>query len=155
LAPFAPETKNVRAGRLLLESIQELAAAHKDFGFETTLSGRTYFKLLGEMKADGYRIVFFFLWLPSPEMAVTRVENRVRQGGHGVPRGDVIRRYEAGLRNWFRLYRPIADEWWMFDGAATPPTVIAHEKDAKLVISQSRLYRRILKNAEGKSHGQG
>ena len=42
LSPFAPETQNLRAGRLLLERIGELAATKEDFGFETTLSGRTY-----------------------------------------------------------------------------------------------------------------
>ena len=46
LSPFAPETQNVKAGRLLLERIGELATAGEDFGFETTLSGRTYARLL-------------------------------------------------------------------------------------------------------------
>jgi hypothetical protein len=46
LSPFAPEAQNVRAGRLLLERIRELAGERVDFGFETTLSGRTYVKLL-------------------------------------------------------------------------------------------------------------
>src|SRR5438309_10366142 len=69
LSPFAPETQNVRAGRLVLERIGELADERADFGFETTLSGRTYVKLLGDMKASGYHIVLFFLWLPSAEMA--------------------------------------------------------------------------------------
>src|SRR5439155_14228488 len=78
LSPFAPESQNLRAGRLLLERIRELANTRADFGFETTLSGRTYVKLLGGMKASGYRIVLFFLWLPSAEMAIARVENRVK-----------------------------------------------------------------------------
>ena len=101
LSPFAPETQNVRAGRLLLERIEALAGERADFGFETTLSGRTYVKLLGDMKAMGYRLVLFFLWLPSAEMAVARVESRVKGGGHGVPPEDVERRYSAGLRTFF------------------------------------------------------
>ena len=67
-----------------------------DFGFETTLSGRTYVKLLGDMQRNGYRVVLFFLWLPSADMAVARVENRVKQGGHSVPPDDIRRRYAAG-----------------------------------------------------------
>ena len=66
LSPFAPETQNLRAGRLLLTRIKELTGAKQDFGFETTLSGRSYVRLLNEMKNDGYRILLFFLWLPSP-----------------------------------------------------------------------------------------
>lgn len=42
LSPFAPETQNVRADRLLLEHIKQVANEQADFGFETTLSGRSY-----------------------------------------------------------------------------------------------------------------
>src|ERR1017187_9576547 len=112
LSPFAPETQNLRAGRLLLEWIGELAEQRVDFGFETALSGRTYLKLLTDMKACGYRVVLFFLWLPTADMAVARVENRVEEGGHGVPPADIRRRYQAGVRNFFRLYRPILNRWW-------------------------------------------
>ena len=85
-----------------MERIKELAATKEDFGFETTLSGRTYVKLFGNRKDEGYRIVLFFLWLPNAEMALARVANRVRQGGHSVAEDDVRRRYTAGLRNLFR-----------------------------------------------------
>jgi predicted ABC-type ATPase len=94
LSPFAPETQNDRAGRLLLERFRELVSQKADFGFETTLSGRTYVKLLGNMKAHGYRVVLFFLWLPSAEMAIARVESRVKQGGTTFllrPFGDDMR----------------------------------------------------------------
>jgi predicted ABC-type ATPase len=94
LSPFAPETQNVRAGRLLLERFRELVSQKADFGFETTLSGRTYVKLLGNMKAHGYRVVLFFLWLPSAEMAIARVESRLKQGGTTFllrPFGDDMR----------------------------------------------------------------
>jgi predicted ABC-type ATPase len=89
LSPFAPETQNLRAGRLLLQRIDELANQRADFSFETTLSGRTYLKLLSDMKASGYRVMLFFLWLPSAELAVARVANRVKQGGHNVPADDI------------------------------------------------------------------
>src|SRR4051812_16849376 len=89
LSPFAPETQNMRAGRLLLERIEELSAARENFGFETTLSGRTYVRLLAGLRRLEYRVVLFFLWLPDTELALVRVANRVRQGGHGVPEADV------------------------------------------------------------------
>src|SRR5271163_452969 len=46
LSPFAPERENVRAGRLVLTRIRELTNARKDFGFETTLAGRSYARQL-------------------------------------------------------------------------------------------------------------
>src|SRR6516162_2321313 len=59
LSPFAPETQNLRAVRLLLARIGELAGEGANFGFETTLSGRTYVKLLSNMQTNGYRIILF------------------------------------------------------------------------------------------------
>jgi predicted ABC-type ATPase len=148
LSPFAPESQNLRAGRLLLERIRELAEQSADFGFETTLAGRTYVKLLTNMKASGYRVVMFFLWLPNADMAVARVENRVKEGGHGVPRVDIRRRYESGVRNVFRLYRPILDSWWLLDGSRLPPSVIAVEEAGRLVVKRKPLYRRIEQQTE-------
>ncbi len=81
LSPFAPETQNLWAGRLLLERIKQLAEEREDFGFETTLSGRTYVRLLTDLKQVGYRVVLFFLWLPSADLAVERVASRVQKGG--------------------------------------------------------------------------
>jgi predicted ABC-type ATPase len=75
LSPFAPETQNFRAGRLLLARIRELTAAKTTFGFETTLSGRGYVPLFRKMRQDGYQIAIFFLWLPSADMAVARVRS--------------------------------------------------------------------------------
>ena len=148
LSPFAPETQNVRAGRLLLERIGDLASERADFGFETTLSGRTYVKLLGDMRQNGYRVVLFFLWLPSADMAVARVENRVKQGGHSVPPDDIRRRYVAGVRNLFRLYRPILDDWWLYNASSLPPKLIAAKERDQLTVKQKRLYRRIEQQAE-------
>src|SRR5271167_4621598 len=62
LSPFAPETENVRAGRLLLTRVRELTRARKDFGFETTLAGRSYARRFADMRKRGYRTVLFFLW---------------------------------------------------------------------------------------------
>jgi predicted ABC-type ATPase len=149
LAPFAPETQNVRAGRLLLERIAALASEGVSFGFETTLSGRTYFKLLGDMKAKGYRVFLYFLWLPNAKTAVTRVENRVKQGGHSVPVGDIRRRYAAGVQNLFQIYLPIFDCWWLFDASRFPPALIASAEEGGLrTIKHEKLYQRIENQGE-------
>jgi predicted ABC-type ATPase len=149
LSPFAPETQNMRAGRLLLERIAELAGRRADFGFETTLSGRTYVKILGDMKAIGYQVTLFFLWLPSVEMAVARVEDRVRNGGHAVPPDDIRRRHAAGVANLFHLYRPILDALWLYDASRLPPRLIASEKEGRLTVNEERLYRQFQQHQEG------
>jgi len=148
LSPFAPETQNLRAGRLLLTRIKELTGGKQDFGFETTLSGRSYVRLLNEMKNDGYRILLFFLWLPSADLAVARVKNRVRQGGHNVPEPVIRRRFESGIRNLFRLYRPRLDAWWLYDASRLPPKVVAEEEDGELRLFHSGLFEQIKQSVE-------
>ena len=150
LSPFAPETQNVRAGRLLLTRIKELTASKENFGFETTLSGRGYVRLFTEMRMNGYRVVLFFLWLPSSDMAVARVRARVRQGGHNVPESVVRRRYGSGLHNFFQLYEPIAHIVWLLDGSEFPPKRIAHKEEGRLQVFHSPLFERIEKSAKEK-----
>lgn len=148
LSPFAPETQNLRAGRVLLERIGELAAEKSDFGLETTLAGRIYVRALAGLKENGYRVALFFLWLPSPNLAVTRVENRVKMGGHGVRRHDIRRRYASGVRNLIRLYRGNFDRWWLYDAPRLPPQRIATEHNRQLVVEQKRWYWRVEKQVE-------
>lgn len=149
LSPFDPESQNVRAGRLLLDRISELTIERATFGFETTLSGRTYIKRLADMRDCGYQVVLFYLWLPSAAMAVARVANRVMQGGHNVPPNDIRRRYAGGLRNLFRMYRPILDGWWLYDASRLPPKLVASEEGKQLTVKQKRLFDRIKRQAEG------
>lgn len=150
LSPFAPETQNVRAGRLLLERIDELISKRADFGFETTLSGRGYVKLLKEMRSFGYPVVLFFLWLPIADVAIARVANRFQQGGHNIPPDDVRRRHAVGIRNLFRLYRRHLDCCWLYDAWHLPPKLIAVEDRGQLVVKQKRLFRQIQQYAESK-----
>jgi predicted ABC-type ATPase len=151
LSPFAPETQNVRAGRLLLARIRELNGAKETFGFETTLSGRGYVRLFKKMRMDGYLIVLFFLWLPSSDMALARVRSRVRQGGHNVHEVVIRRRYGTGLSNFFELYWSICDIVWLLDGSKFPPKKVVYEIESKLQVFDSPLFMKIKKSAKGKS----
>jgi predicted ABC-type ATPase len=95
------------------------------------------------LKRSGYRAVLFFLWLPDAEMAVARVASRVRQGGHDIPEATIRRRYEAGLRNFFRLYSPLADFSYLYDGTELPPSLLASRTDGKVREYQPEQYRAI------------
>ena len=148
LSPFAPEAAAMRAGRLLLTRLKELSAQGQDFGFETTLSGRTYPSLLKNMKRRGYTIHLFYLWLPNVEMAVARVASRVREGGHPVPEPVIRRRFALGIRNFFRLYRPLLDSWLLLDNSKLPPRTIARQEGEQFQVMQPELYESILRNVE-------
>ena len=148
LAPFSPETAALRAGRLLLEQVRLLAEKKTDFGFETTLSGVTYVSLLRRLKTQGYRIQLYFLWIPNVELALKRISDRVQRGGHDIPEKVVRRRFHKGLRNLFRLYRPILDSWTIFDNSGVSPRPIASEELGELQMFDKGLFTKITEAAE-------
>lgn len=124
LSPFAPEAAAIRAGRLMLEEMAACARRAESFAFETTLSGLGYLRHIAAWQALGYRVTLFFLALPTPEMAIARVAERVRQGGHGVPEEVVRRRFRSGRWNFERHYRPIVDGWALYDNAGEEPVLL-------------------------------
>jgi predicted ABC-type ATPase len=124
LSPLDPRGAAVAAGRVLLREVNRLATARADFAFETTLSGLSYARQLKSWKVDGYVIEIAYLRLKSPRLALRRIAVRVRQGGHNVPRADVLRRYVRGWDNFQHIYRPLADEWAIYDNSDTSPMLI-------------------------------
>ena len=124
LSPFQPSLAALSAGRLLLRELDRLAASRTDFAFESTLSGRSYATRIQRWKAAGYRIEFVFLRLASPRLALRRIAARVRQGGHDVARADVLRPFERGWLNFQVVYRPMADEWAVYDKSGLRPTLV-------------------------------
>ena len=117
LSAFDPQRSALRAGRLMLARMRELAARKASFAFETTLASRHFAPWISRLRREGYRFELIFLWLPSAEDALARVKLRVRWGGHDVPTDTVRRRYTRGLGNFMDLYRPLADEWVIVDNS--------------------------------------
>lgn len=118
------------AGCLMLEEIRRLREAGASFAFETTLASRTFAPLLRELQGEEYRIYLLYFWLKDAETAIARVANRVSLGGHHVPADIVRRRYERGVRNFFTLYRPIADTWRVYDNSGGDPLPVAQRLGA-------------------------
>jgi predicted ABC-type ATPase len=128
LSPFDPARVAIRSGRLMLQLIREHAERGETFAFETTLAGRNYARSIRRWRAAGYRVTLVFLSLPSPEMALSRVAERVLQGGHGVPEDVVRRRFVAGRENFETLYKPLVDEWFYYDNSGTEPVLLESGK---------------------------
>ncbi|MGI8541909.1 MAG: zeta toxin family protein [Aridibacter sp.] len=117
LSAYSPETVAITAGRIMLKRINKLAEAQENFAFETTLSTRTFVPKLKQMRENGYEVSLFFLWLISEELAILRVAERVRQGGHHIPTETIKRRYQKGLSNFLNLYQNLADNWYFYDNS--------------------------------------
>lgn len=117
LSPLRPELAAIAAGRIFLRELDRLARSDSDFAFESTLSGLTYVNRLKRWKAAGRRIEIVYLRISSPELGLRRIAARVKQGGHNVPRQDVVRRFSRSWRNFARHYRLLADAWSVYDNS--------------------------------------
>jgi predicted ABC-type ATPase len=148
LSPFDPDAGMLRAGRTVLERIAEFTEARTEFAFETTLSGRSYVPLLRGVKKSGFRLHMFYLWIPSPELALLRIRDRVTSGGHSVPERDVRRRFGRTLGNLFTLYRPLLDTLHFFDNSSDTPRLIFKDQSGKTSISDAALYAELRRQFE-------
>lgn len=111
----------------MLKMIRDCVKRKEDFAFETTLSGHGYARLIPLWQRDGYLIKLFFLRLPTPEMAIVRVRQRVIEGGHDVPEQTVRRRFYSGWNNFNSIYRNLVDEWVIYENSGDTPTLLSEK----------------------------
>lgn len=129
LSAFRPAEVGIAAGRVMLARVRSLAKARADFAFETTLATRSYAPWLVRLRASGYRAHMVFLSLPNPELAIARVAERVRAGGHDVHEVVIRRRFAAGLGNLLSLYDRAVDSWEVLDNSAmSGPHLLARRR---------------------------
>ena len=124
LSPFRPDLTALRAGRLMLSMIRDYVRRGESFAFETTLSGRSYARLIPHWREQGYSVELFFLRLSKPEIAIARVKQRVAEGGHDVPEPVIRRRFHAGLRNFEHIYKGLVDKWVVYDNSGDKPVLL-------------------------------
>ena len=126
LSPFNPNSMAIEAGKLMLKRIKELLGRDESFAIETTLATRSYVNLVHQAQAKGYKVTLVFFWLHTPELALQRIAERVKKGGHDIPNTTARRRYIAGINNLFNLYAPDVDCWMIYDNSDNPRIAVAH-----------------------------
>ena len=150
LSPFRPNEVSIDAGRLMLKRIRELANKLEDFAFETTMASRSFAPFLVKCKKNGYSIHAVYIWIRSPELAIARVKERVKSGGHFVPDGTVRSRYARGLKNFFSLYVPLADTWALYDNSKSEIEFVASkERNGEIAIFCPDIWKTILEVING------
>jgi len=98
LSPLRPDLVNVAAGRLFLKEL--------------------------DRKLQGFEIEIIFLSIRSANLAVRRILARVEQGGHNVPRRDVLRRFARSTANFEHIYKHLADRWTLYDNSGRRPVIL-------------------------------
>jgi len=144
LSPFNPDSEAIQAGRLMTERIHKLIEQGQDFAFETTLATKSYKNLIIKAKKKGYYVTLLFFWLRTPDLAVKRVETRVKEGGHNIPENVIRRRYENGLKNFYNIFEPIVDEWMFIDNSGEPYEIIAHRNPESSFINNTERWNDLL-----------
>jgi predicted ABC-type ATPase len=133
LSAFNAQGVALNAGRVMLTRLRELAASRQSFAFESTLATRSYAPWISRLTEAGYEFHLLFLWLNNAELAIQRVDERVRNGGHQVSEEVIRRRYNRGLDNLFELYLPLAKTWALYDNsAAGSPLLVASGGEQKI-----------------------
>lgn len=119
----------------MLKRINMLLESGENFAFETTLSTRSYLKFIEKAKELDYQITCLYLWLHSEELAISRVETRVKEGGHFIPEEVIRRRYVSGLRNFFNLFLPAVDNWLLVNNSGDLYEIIAEGSKNDVIVS--------------------
>lgn len=130
ISPEQPESAKIEAGRQFSKKLQESFRSGESVVIESTLSGRSMQRILGQARRAGYGITIAFIFLESAQACVNRVRERVQKGGHDVPVSDILRRFYRSKENFWNIYRNEADLWFLFyNSDAALPMVALGEKN--------------------------
>jgi predicted ABC-type ATPase len=124
LSPFQPDKVAITAGKLMIQQINEFVRKNESFAFETTLSGKEYADKIRIWTSQKYKVIIYYLKLPSVDLAIERVKLRVSQGGHNVPEHVIRRRYVRSWENFQQIYKHLADSWTIFDTSGKLPVIM-------------------------------
>lgn len=147
LSPLAPEKETLAASRLFLTEIEDSVSRRENFAFETTLSGKTYLRLIKRLRQQQWKIHLFYLWLPNAEMSAARVAERVASGGHDIPKEAIKRRYPRSVKNLIHCYQPLSDATFCFDNSADEPQLVYIASEQTTDVLNQTLYQNILEVA--------
>ncbi|ACF10642.1 conserved hypothetical protein [Chlorobaculum parvum NCIB 8327] len=136
LSSEAPDRKPLTSvGRLFFDQMDQCTKNRKNFAFETTLSGQSTVKRVERLQGEGWYVLLIYLALPSVEMSILRVAERVEHGGHNIPKSVIERRFPRSLQNLFKVFSHRVNHCFCF---------MNHGKKPELIFEQDRSVRSII-----------
>jgi predicted ABC-type ATPase len=144
ISPFQPDKVAIEAGRLMLKRINDLKKIKIDFAIETTLSSRNYISKIKEFQKENYEVILIYFWLNTPLLAIERIKERVKKGGHFIQDEIVTRRYYRGIKNLLQYFIPFCDYWLVFDNSSQNAVMVAEGiKDLEKKIFNDEIWQQI------------
>lgn len=135
LSPLNPDAASVKAGKILLAEMDQRIGECRSFAIETTLSGRGYAKRLALARETGYEVNLVYLWVPTVDVTISRVRERVRHGGHNIPEEMSRRRFVKSLHSLIFIYWQHVDFMAICDcSTGVPEQVYERDGDAERIM---------------------
>lgn len=143
ISPFQPETVSITAGKIMIERIEEMINNNKDFAVETTLTSHQTKSLIDLAKKNSYKITLIFIYLDSVELAIKRVNDRVKSGGHDVEKDIIRRRFSKGVFNFFKYFKDKVDYWIILNNSKINPVVVAEGNKSETVLHKPKMFDKL------------
>jgi len=135
----------ITSGKIFIRELRDLLKNKKSVAIESTLSGSYLVKTIKKVRKSGYRVSIIYVFIDSPIVAFERIKARVKAGGHDVPEKDVLRRFYRSKKNFWDIYKTIADEWTVFYNGIEKLVPVATGERNKFVISDEKLFELLIK----------
>lgn len=146
ICPENIEKVKIKAGKIVLKKLEKLLNTGKSFAIETTLSGKNHIKTIKKAKSLGYYIFLIYSYLDNPLLCENRIKIRVLNGGHDIPKEDIIRRFYRSKNNFWGIYKNLVDEWNLFYNGTTEYILVAQCSNRKIEIFNDNLYNEFIKD---------
>ncbi len=148
ICPKNIESVKIKAGKIVLKKLENLLNSEKSFAIETTLAGKNHIKTIRKAKELGYQIVLIYSYLDNPILCENRIKIRVLNGGHDIPKEDIIRRFYRSKKNFWYLYKSLVDEWNLFYNGTTEYILVAQYANREIRTFSENLYNEFIKDFE-------
>lgn len=125
IAPNRPETQRIEASRQFSVQVADIISQRHSVIIESTLSGRTFVRMIERAKRNAFSVSLVHLFLDSVNTCIARVAERVQKGGHDVPQEDIRRRFTRSAANFWNLYRPLCDRWLLLYNSISDAQLVA------------------------------
>jgi predicted ABC-type ATPase len=139
-----PAEKKISAGKLFFQKLYKNIENHRSLLIESTLSGHYLEKVLKNLRDENYQTTIVFLFADSPEILIERIAERVKKGGHFVPDEDVRRRFARGKRNFWKVYKDLAESWSLIYNSEGIFHEVAMSENKEIEIFDESLYQKFL-----------
>lgn len=132
------EYAQYEAGRFMLEKIEDCLKDNLSFSFETTMSGRIWASHIRQAKKQEYKVILYFVFVNSISLSLKRIKNRVKHGGHNIPKEIVKRRFKRTFYNFMKLYSPMVDEWYVIDNSDKSILIAQKNQNGEKIIDKKQ-----------------